>query len=469
LPFNFPVTALDASNSPVSGYAGTVHFSSTDAQAGLPANSTLTNGAGSFSATLKTLGNQTISATDTVTPAITGTSNAISIIQPTPLTITSGQPPDGTVGEGYGFRLTASGGLRGCPFTGGYSWSASSLPPGLQVSKIAPMGPELPFWEIDGTPSAAGTYTNVVITVTDFAAGKVSKSYKITISAAAGANPASKSEPNRAAQTYTTTDFPGAISTQLSAGPNPQGTSVGTYTDAFGVIHGFALTKKGEFTPVDPPGSTLTTPGFISPQGDIVGVYVDARGVSHGFILSGGKFENIDFPGATGTALSGLNPSGEMSGFTCSDPACGLTGAFSIFHSFVISKTGVFTSFDPPGAISSNASAVNPSGEVVGAYTDSAGIGHGYIFDHGTFTTIDFPGATFTFIGGGNAVGDVVGLYNDAAGVGHSFLRSKGEFTSFDPPGATFSLATGINPAGIIVGAYFDSVGVEHGYIRTPK
>jgi len=202
------------------------------------------------------------------------------------------------------------------------------------------------------------------------------------------------------AQTYKTIDFPGATVTTLSAGPNPQGTSVGTYTDTSGVIHGFVLTKKGVFTPFDPPGSTLTTPGFISPQGDIVGVYVDSSGVSHGFILSRSKYANIDFPGATGTALSGLNPSGEISGFTCSDPACGLTGALNISHSFVRSKKGVFTSFDPPGAISSNASAVNPSGEVVGAYTDNAGNGHGYIFDHGKFTTIDFPGATFTFIGG---------------------------------------------------------------------
>jgi hypothetical protein len=271
------------------------------------------------------------------------------------------------------------------------------------------------------------------------------------------------------AQTYTTVDFPGAIATTLSAGPNPQGTSVGTYTDISGVIHGFALTKKGVFTPFDPPGSTLTTPSFISPQGDIVGVYLDSGNVSHGFILSGGKYSVLDLPGATGTALSGLNPSGEISGYSCSDPACGLTFAFSIDHSFVRSKNGVFTSFDPPGAISSNASAVNPSGEVVGAYIDIAGIGHGYIFDHGTFTTIDFPGSIFTFIGGGNAEGDVVGEYVDAAGVAHSFLRSKqGAFTSFDPPGATFSAATGINPGGIIVGFYSDSANALHGYIRTP-
>jgi len=158
-----------------------------------------------------------------------------------------------------------------------------------------------------------------------------------------------------------------------------------------------------------------------------------------------------------------------MSGFSCSDPACGTTGNPTTNHSFVVSKKGVFTSFDPPGAVSSTASTVNPSGAVVGAYTDSGGVGHGYLRYHGTFTTIDFPGATFTFAGGGNPEGDIIGLYT-AAGVNHSFLLSNGAFTSFDPPGTgpNGSDASGINPGGVIVGLYFDSAGVLHGFIRTP-
>jgi hypothetical protein len=47
---SFTVTALDASKSVVKSYLGTVHFTSTDSQAGLPANSTLTNGTGTFQA-----------------------------------------------------------------------------------------------------------------------------------------------------------------------------------------------------------------------------------------------------------------------------------------------------------------------------------------------------------------------------------------------------------------------------------
>jgi hypothetical protein len=271
------------------------------------------------------------------------------------------------------------------------------------------------------------------------------------------------------AQTYTTVDYPGAVGTTLNGGPNPQGTSVGSYTlDFFVTQHGYTLTSKGVFTSFDPPGSTFTTPNSINPQGVIVGNYLDSGNVSHGFVLNGTKYTTVDAPGAVGTTLTGINPSGEMSGFTCSDPACGTFGAPTTNHSFIISKKGDYTFFDPPGAISSNASTVNPSGAVVGVYTDSGGVGHGYLRDkNGTFTTIDFPGSIFTFAGYINAEGDIVGEYIDTGGVAHSFLLSKGSFTSFDPPGAVASDASGINPSGVIVGIFFDSAGNVHGYVRT--
>ena len=65
--FTVTVTAQDPTTTSATGYAGTVHFTSSDGQATLPANTTLTNGTGTFSATLKTAGTQSITATDTVT------------------------------------------------------------------------------------------------------------------------------------------------------------------------------------------------------------------------------------------------------------------------------------------------------------------------------------------------------------------------------------------------------------------
>jgi hypothetical protein len=75
----FTVTATDSYNNTASGYSGTVHFTSTDGNATLPADAALSGGSGNFNATFRTAGSQTVTAADTVTPAITGTSRAIAV------------------------------------------------------------------------------------------------------------------------------------------------------------------------------------------------------------------------------------------------------------------------------------------------------------------------------------------------------------------------------------------------------
>jgi hypothetical protein len=80
MPCSFTVTARDQFNTTVTGYGGTVHFTSSDGLAGLPTDGTLTNGSAPRTATFQTEGSQTITATDTVTPSITGTSNPISVL-----------------------------------------------------------------------------------------------------------------------------------------------------------------------------------------------------------------------------------------------------------------------------------------------------------------------------------------------------------------------------------------------------
>src|SRR3974390_1105574 len=78
-PLSFTVVALDALDAEVGTYSGTVRFASTDSQAALPASSTLTGGQGTFSATFKTVGSQTITATDMVKTMITGVTSSISV------------------------------------------------------------------------------------------------------------------------------------------------------------------------------------------------------------------------------------------------------------------------------------------------------------------------------------------------------------------------------------------------------
>jgi hypothetical protein len=77
--FDVTVTALDPYNNPATTYLGTVHFTSSDPQAVLPPDFTFTardNGVHTFSATLITLGSQSLTVSDTqsgtsVSPATT--------------------------------------------------------------------------------------------------------------------------------------------------------------------------------------------------------------------------------------------------------------------------------------------------------------------------------------------------------------------------------------------------------------
>ena len=101
--FAFTGTALDAGGSTAAGYAGTVHFTSGDPGATLPANATLTNGTGSFSATLRRAGTQSLTATDTVNAAITGSA---SVLVPAETSV----PALGGAGlAGFAAFLTAAG------------------------------------------------------------------------------------------------------------------------------------------------------------------------------------------------------------------------------------------------------------------------------------------------------------------------------------------------------------------------
>ncbi len=78
----FTVMAKDPYGNTASGYVGTVHFTSSDAKAVLPANYTFTAadaGMHTFSATLKTAGAQSITATDTTTPSLSGAEGGITV------------------------------------------------------------------------------------------------------------------------------------------------------------------------------------------------------------------------------------------------------------------------------------------------------------------------------------------------------------------------------------------------------
>ena len=107
---NFTVTARDAYGNTATGYTGIVTFSSTDSQAVLPSNSTLTNGVGQFSATLKTAGTQSLTATDTTNVSLTGSQGGITVYPTVKTLAVAGFPSPIVAGVAGSVTVTARDG-----------------------------------------------------------------------------------------------------------------------------------------------------------------------------------------------------------------------------------------------------------------------------------------------------------------------------------------------------------------------
>lgn len=107
----FTVTALDQFGNTATSYAGTVHFTSSDGAASLPADSGVASGSQGFSATFNTVGAQTVTATDTAASTITGTSAACSVSAGGPAQIALALPATATAGVPFAATATVQDGL----------------------------------------------------------------------------------------------------------------------------------------------------------------------------------------------------------------------------------------------------------------------------------------------------------------------------------------------------------------------
>jgi hypothetical protein len=126
--------------------------------------------------------------------------------------------------------------------------------------------------------------------------------------------------------------------------------------------------------------------------------------------------------------------------------------------------------------------AVSDRGVIVGFYTDTNIVPHGFLrAPDGHFTSFDAPGAGLGYgLNQGTAAysinerGVIAGQFEDSSYVFHGFVRyPDGSFATFDAPGAGTgagqgTLGEGINPAGEISGFYIDANNVAHGFLRTP-
>jgi hypothetical protein len=206
---------------------------------------------------------------------------------------------------------------------------------------------------------------------------------------------------------------------------------------------GLSLTARAQepcITTFDVPASNGygTQPVGINNQGTIAGYYQDSNAVYHGFLRSpDGNFTTLDAPGAgtnpnasNGTFPLGINQLGIVAGY--------INDSTGVSYGFVRSPDGKFTMFSAPGADKTPADALG------------------------------------TIITGINALGATSGYYFDttASHVIHGFLVSPdGQFTSFEAPGSggLGTVTDGpLNLEGAIVGYYTDPSYLFHGFVRNP-
>jgi uncharacterized membrane protein len=247
-------------------------------------------------------------------------------------------------------------------------------------------------------------------------------------------------------------EYPGAIFTAPQADSSSE--IVGYYetsTVYWGYIEDLRQPPEERFQSIQPEGSWASWPSGINAHGVAVGGYCSPpQGCSfpraqNGFTLDHGVFTNIDYPGAGSTAALGINDSGDVVGGYCSSNICPAADGAQTNNAF-LEKNGAFTTIDFPGAIGTQANAINDAGVIVGAYdTQTAGGPNGFLYQGSTFATVDVPGSTFTYPSAINNKGVVAGYYQLRNLSIHGFLRYKdGTFLTVDHPGTPDSSLAGI-------------------------
>jgi hypothetical protein len=167
--FAVTVTALDPFNNTVLGYSGAVQFTSSDGQATIPGNGLFSGGTGVFSVTLKTSGNQELTATDTVTSSITGASAPINVNAAAAARFVVTAPAAATAGKSIVFSVTAQDAYNNAATGYGGTVTFASTDPAATFSPLA-----------TGLISGAGIFTATLktagsqfLSAMDSAAGSV--------------------------------------------------------------------------------------------------------------------------------------------------------------------------------------------------------------------------------------------------------------------------------------------------------
>jgi probable HAF family extracellular repeat protein len=268
-------------------------------------------------------------------------------------------------------------------------------------------------------------------------------------------------------------EYPNAFLT-TARGINDYGVIVGAYELPFQPRHAL-LIKNGKYIPILPQsilGINYSEATNINNLGDITGQMLDLDGFGHGFLIKDGALTILDVPGASETFALGINDSGLVAGYWDL-----LDANFNYLAIYGFTwKDGVFidTQINFPGAAGSGLFGVNSRGDLSGVWLPdvNGAIEHGFVCPKSA-PCFSYDGpiqGTVPFTDGKeiNARGQVVGINVGDDGIWHSYLMSGETFTTIDIPGSTGTGAFGINSAGQIVGKFFTANGDTHGFLAVP-
>jgi len=225
--------------------------------------------------------------------------------------------------------------------------------------------------------------------------------------------------------------------------------------------HGYLL-RDGQFSTIDFPGSSLTDALGIDPEGEVVGDYRfpgEPAVNFHGYLrTTDGEFVPVNFPGHTNTILQHILPDGTMIGCRHDGDLMGSMKGVTIGRQGY-AEIEQFASMETGGT---------PDGRrIVGFYTNMmANRVEGFLIDDGEFTPLFVPGSTLTRVLDINPAGEIIGNYTNSAGVFHGFMLTDEGYVSIDVPSATTTRVFGINPRGDIVGVYVAIDGRAHGFLK---
>lgn len=202
-------------------------------------------------------------------------------------------------------------------------------------------------------------------------------------------------------------------------------------------------------------------------NGVSVGSYVPAgSNTAEGFMLSGSTLTTIREPQSAspyGTNAAGINKFNSIVG--------SYTDSKGVVHGFKRLSNGSYVTLDYPGAQSTSASGINDSGTIVGSFNDATG-SHGFIFSSGNWAKVDYPGTVGLTSLLGISNGNVILGRSTSTESGFTFIYANNVFKSImDSKAAGGVFANGIAANGLITGdAYLQpTIGSWNGFLASCK